>query len=96
MKSTQSPRLAALLASLFENPSPNYALVAMLVLVAGATVVFGGNRVPGLVTHLVMLLSLLATSRLFNAGWLRSFWYLTMGLIALALVLDVAVLMVAL
>ncbi|MFD2719874.1 hypothetical protein ACFST9_14190 [Hymenobacter monticola] len=42
-----------------------------------------------------MLLSLLATSRLFNAGWLRAFWYLTMGLIVLALVLDVAVLMVA-
>lgn len=83
------------MATLFENPSPNYALVAMMALVAGATVVFGGNLVPGLATHSVMLLSLLATSRLFNAGWLRSFWYLTMGLIVLALVLDVAVLMVA-
>ena len=95
MKSTQSPRLAALLATLFASPSPNYALVAMLVLVAGATVVFGGNLVPGLVTHVVMLLSMLATSRLFHAGWLRSFWYLTVGLIALVLVLDVAVLVVA-
>lgn len=94
MKSTQSPRLAALIAMLFENPSPNYALVSMLVLIAGATVVFGSNLVPSLATHSAMLLSLLATSRLFNGGWLRSFWYLTMGLIALALVLDVAVLMV--
>jgi hypothetical protein len=95
MKSTPSPRFAALMATLFANPSPNYALVAMLVLVAGATVVFGSNLVPGLATHIVMLLTMLATSRIFNSGLLRPLWYLTVGLIAFVLVLDVMVLVLA-
>jgi hypothetical protein len=95
MKSTQSPRLAALLASLFENPSPNYALMAMLVLVAGATIVFGENRVPEPVAHLVMLLTMLGVSRLFNAGLLRTFWYVTVGLISLVLMLDVALMVMS-
>lgn len=94
MKITQSPRLAAMLAILFRNPSPNYALVAMLVLVAGAMVVFGENRVPGPVTHLVMLLTMLGVSRLFNAGLLRSFWYVTVSLISLVLMLDVALVVI--
>lgn len=91
MKKPESSRAAALLASLFENPSSNYALVAMLLLVAGATVVFGSDFAPGLATHSVMLLTMLGVSRLFNAGLLRSFWYLAVGMIALVLVLDVAV-----
>lgn len=95
MKSPQTSRLDALKASLFEKPSPNYALVAMLALIGGATFVFGGNVAPGIATHVVMLLTMLAASRMFNPRLLRSFWYMAVGLIALVLVLDVAVVVAA-
>lgn len=95
MKSNQSPRLAALSASLFANPSPNYALAAMFILMLGGMIVFGSPMAPGLATHVVMLLTMLATSRIFNTALLRLFWWLTVGLIAFVLLLDVVLLAVA-
>ena len=95
MKSLQTSHLAALKATLFEKPTPNYALAAMLALVGGATFVFGGNIAPGIATHVVMLLTMLAASRIFSTRLLRSFWYMAVGLIALVLVLDVAVVVAA-
>lgn len=95
MKSPQKSCLAVLEAWLFGEPSPNYALVAMLALIGGATFVFGSNIAPGIATHLVMLLTLVAASRMFNARLLRAFWYVAVGLIALVLVLDLAVVVVA-
>ena len=84
-----------LTAGLFAAPSSNYTLLAMVALVAGATVVFRGNLRPGFSTHVVMLLTLLATSRLFKTKLLQPFWCLSLGLIALVLVLDAAVRLVA-
>ncbi|TDN39856.1 hypothetical protein A8B98_16830 [Hymenobacter sp. UV11] len=87
--------MAAVKASLFEKPTPNYALVAMLALIGGATFVFGSNMVPGIATHVVMLLTMLAASRIFSPRLLRSFWYVAVGLIAFVLVLDVAIVVAA-
>lgn len=95
MNSPRPSLFAALEASLFEKPTPNYALVAMLALVGGATFVFGGDIAPGIATHVVMLLTMLAASRIFSPRLLRSFWYMAVGLIALVLVLDVAVVVAA-
>ena len=95
MKSPKKSLLAVLAAWLFEEPSPNYALVAMLALIGGATFVFGSKIAPAIATHFVMLLTLVAASRIFNPRLLRSFWYVAVGLIALVLVLDLAMAVVA-
>ncbi|WP_400194235.1 hypothetical protein [Hymenobacter sp. B81] len=95
MKASPTSRLAAIHAALFETPSQQYTLLAMVALVGGAAFVFGGHNAPDLVTYMVMLLTLLAASRMFAPQPLRSFWYVVVGLIVLVLALDLAVLLVA-
>ncbi|MDF7813917.1 hypothetical protein [Hymenobacter sp. YC55] len=88
MKKLQSAR-ETLAAILFNEPSANYAVLAAIALIAGLIFVFTSEK-PGASTHFVMLLTFLASSRLFKANLLRSFWIIAVSLFVVVLILDVA------
>jgi len=92
MKKILAPRLSALAALLFEKPATqNYAVVAMLLLLTGASVAYTDTHIPTVVKHLVMILSLVGAARVFNTPALRIIWLSCVGFICFAVVLDVAV-----
>lgn len=95
MNKSRFPRLAALAASLFEQPiSKNYVGLSIIFIVLGGFVVYTDNNFPDIAKHLVMVAVMLGIARLFNPESMRWAWVGVVGIMSLLLALDLAILLI--
>lgn len=91
MNKHRFPRLAALATSLFDQPiSQQYLVLSVLLIFAGAGIVYSDSKLPETARHVVMVGTMVGIARLFKPMPMRWVWAGIVGLISLVLVLDVA------
>lgn len=93
MKNSLSNRLLPLINLLFDQPlTPTYWVLVVVYLMVGAVLIHPDSHMPDLVKHLAIAGVMIGLARLFNSALGRWAWVVFMGLLAVLVGLDVAIL----